>query len=75
MTKEELIKEINEAMNNKPIDWRNGQFVFNYIDKKYDVARRAQFEFGIDCFYNDTKIDVFIDCCSKIINEKSQVYE
>jgi hypothetical protein len=47
-------------MENKPKDWRDGQFVFNYIDKKYGVARFIQLMEGVDCFYNDDKIEEFI---------------
>jgi hypothetical protein len=49
-----------EAMKNKPTYIREGQFVFNYIDEKYGVARNIQFQEGIDCYYNDTKINTFI---------------
>jgi hypothetical protein len=45
----------------KPKQWRNGQFVFNYIDSTYgEVARISQFRDRIDCFYNDENIDAFI---------------
>ena len=35
--------EVLSAMNSKPKKWRDGQFVFNYIDEKYGVARSVQF--------------------------------
>ena len=48
--------------------WRNGQFVFNYIESVYgQVARISQFRDGIDCFYNDENIDAFIKNCYEII--------
>ena len=59
----EFRAEILTAMKNKPKDWRDGQFVFNYINEKYGVARYVQFIEGIDCFYRDDKIDLFIDKC------------
>lgn len=77
MTIEEIKKEIEEtiSLNTKPKEWRNGQFVFNIIDRIYGVARIAQFKYGIDCFYNDDNIDKFINACSQIIfnlqNEQS----
>lgn len=52
----------------KPSHWRDGQFVFNTIDKLYKVARRVQFEDGIDCFYDNSKIDQFIIACYNKLN-------
>lgn len=67
MTFEELKNEVMSAMENKPNQWRNGQFVFNYIDEHYGVARRAQFEKHVDCFYNDNVIDDFIKTCAELL--------
>ena len=67
MTAIELKAEVFKAMENKPKEWRKGQFVFNYIDEKYNVARIAQFKHGIDCFYRDDLIDDFINCCAILI--------
>ena len=60
---EKFKQEILEALKNKPKQWRDGQFVFNYIDEVYGVARTVQFKKGIDCFYDDSKIDAFIEAC------------
>ncbi len=69
MTGTELKAEVLKAMENKPKEWRNGQFVFNYIDANYaPVARQVQFQDGIDCFYRDDMIDDFIDACALRIN-------
>lgn len=57
---EDLRREIIEAMKDKPRFIREGQFVFNYIDEKYGVARAIQFEDNIDCFHDDRQIDKFI---------------
>jgi hypothetical protein len=59
-TFEEFRDEVLTAMENKPNNWRDGQFVFNYIDEKYGVARSVQFIDGVDCFYVDSKIEDFI---------------
>ena len=65
MTSTELKVEVLKAMENKPKEWRNGQFVFNYINEHYaPVARQVQFKDGIDCFYRDDMIDQFIDACA-----------
>jgi len=72
MTKEELKKEIEEAaIENKPKNWRKGQFVFNYIDAIYNVARDVQFTDNVDCFYNDELIDDFIEKATERINQNN----
>jgi hypothetical protein len=70
MTKQEFLDEINKVLKNKPSEWRRGQTVFNHIDKKYGVARIAQFKYGVDCFYMDDKIPDFLDVCYKLIQAK-----
>ena len=60
ITLEDFRAEVLTAMENRPKEWRKGQFVFNYIDETYRVARYVQFIDGIDCFHNDEKIDAFI---------------
>ena len=52
--------EVLTAMDSKPKNWRDGQFVFNHIDVEYGVARSVQFIDGVDCFYDDSKIEEFI---------------
>ena len=61
MTLEDFRADVLTAMGRyRPKEWRKGQFVFNYIDEKYRVARYVQFIDGIDCFHNDEKIEAFI---------------
>lgn len=61
LTFEEFRNGVMHAMSGKPKDWRDGQFVFNYIDENYGVARTVQFNNrNVDCFYDDSKIDDFI---------------
>lgn len=69
MTYKMLREEVMNAMKNKPSGWRDGQFVFNYIDAGYGVARAAQFDKGVDCFYNDNVIEEFIKVCADIIRD------
>ena len=69
MTYKALRNEVMNAMQNKPKNWRNGQFVFNYIDSGYGVARAAQFDKGVDCFYDDTAIEEFIKVCADLIKD------
>lgn len=61
-------QEVFDAMSSKPKEWRDGQFVFNYIDEKYGVARYVQFVDKTDCFHNDENIDVFILRCVERLN-------
>jgi hypothetical protein len=71
VTFEEFIQDIYTKMSDKPKDWRKGQFVFNHIEKNYgDVAREVQFIDKIDCFYNDDKIEEFIEACYKRLKDK-----
>ena len=61
MTK--TIKELKDLIYSVPIppNWREGQFVFNRVEELFgNIARQVQFKDGIDCFYNDSKIDTFI---------------
>lgn len=67
MRKKDLEKEIQEAIKSKPSNWRDGQFVFNYIDAKYRVARDVQYIDNVDCFFLDEKIDDFIEKCAERI--------
>ena len=67
MTLEEFKNSIYSI--EKPSNWRNGQFVFNTIDKLYKVARKVQFENNIDCFYDDSKINQFIVACFNELNK------
>lgn len=68
---EKFKETILEELKNKPKEWRDGQFIFNYIDEYFGVARIVQYIDGIDCFYNDDKIDRFIEACyERIIGKK-----
>lgn len=67
MTLEELKKEIFSV--HQPPHWRKGQFVFNYIDQIYGIARKIQYIDRVDCFYNDDKIDAFLECVIKRLNK------
>lgn len=71
-TLKSLFDEINEAINHKPAEWRRGQFVFNYIDEKYGIAREVQFKHGIDCFYDDNNIDKFLNCAATLLNKRDK---
>ena len=43
--------------------YRKGQYVFNYVEMTLgSVAREVQFLDNVDCFYDDSRIDEFVDC-------------
>ena len=67
MTLEEFKSSIYNV--EKPPHWREGQFVFNTIDSLYGVAKIVQFNDGIDCFYDNSKIDQFINACYNRLNK------
>ena len=67
MTLEEFKSSIYNV--EKPSHWREGQFVFITIDSLYGVARIVQFNDGIDCFYDDSKINQFIIACYNKLNK------
>jgi hypothetical protein len=69
MTFEELKQEVEGAYKTScPKNWRKGQFVFNYINSYYGVARYVQFNKGVDCFYIDENIDEFIKASAECLN-------
>lgn len=79
MTKQELLAKIRPSK--RPSHIRKGQYIFNWIDEHYQIkvysepnlyisiAREVQFVDKIDCFYDDSKIDEFLDACIKRINK------
>ena len=77
MTKEEFLYDVKSEAGKQRKKFpflRKGQCVFNYVDEKYGVARIVQFEKGIDCFYDDSVIDEFLDACYDVLDECCVVY-
>lgn len=67
MTYEEFREDVLNGIKAFQNNWRKGQKVFNYIDSKYRVARKVQFDYGVDCFYRDDLIDKFIEIAYKLL--------
>ena len=67
MTYEEFREDVLNGIKTFQNDWREGQKVFNYIDFKYRVARKVQFDYGVDCFYRNYLIDKFIETAYKLL--------
>lgn len=59
LTKEKFFALIDEETAKMPECYRRGQKVFNAVDAVFNVARVVQFHDGVDCFYDDNKIDEF----------------
>lgn len=70
MTLEEFRDDVLTAMKNKPKEWRDGQFVFNYIDNMYGGIRQALQISNVDCYNNDKHIDEFINTCFYYLTTK-----
>lgn len=59
--KEKFLKDIWDKVARCPKDWRPGQAVFNIVDIEYGVAGEVKDEDGIDCFYDNGYIDMFLE--------------
>lgn len=72
MTKEELKSEIELVLKNKPPYMRDGQWIFNYMDYTYgaSIIQKVQQEDRVDCFYRNDKVEEFLECCLKRINNR-----
>ena len=57
----EIILDDSKKMKELYPYYRWGQAVFNYVDEYLGVARKVQFEYNVDCFYNDDTVDAFIE--------------
>ena len=65
LTYDQFILPIMEKVATKPKEWRDGQAVFNYTEQLYgsEIARTVQFNWNIDCFYDDGRIEPFLKAC------------
>lgn len=61
MTMEDFFEDVMTALENKPENCQEGQFIYNYIQKEYGVANSVRRIDGVDCFYDNSKIEEFID--------------
>ena len=59
--KEKFLKDVWDKVAECPKDWRPGQAVFNIVDSEYGVAREVKDKDGIDCFYENGYIDMFLE--------------
>lgn len=76
MTHEEFIASIWEKVKKYPKEHRPGQKVFNACEELYgSVARDVQFNDMIDCYYDNTQIEDFIEAVWKRLHEKDVDYK
>lgn len=68
ITLNQFISDIMSLTEECPKCWRKGQSVFNIVDAKYGVARDVQFIDGIDCFYDNSQIELFLIAAYKRLN-------
>ena len=76
MNREEFNKIIQDRIESYPSNWRKGQKAFNAAEEilweatnyQCNVARGVQFLDHIDCFYDDSKIEEFLDKCYERYN-------
>ena len=67
MTKEEFettVKDLAGKLRKEYPELRKGQAIFNVVDN--NIARIAQFDYGVDCFYDDSMIEPFLDKCYEL---------
>ena len=57
----EIILDESKKMNELYPNYRWCQAVFNDVDEYLGVARKVQFEYNVDCFYNNDAVDAFIE--------------
>ena len=73
MTKDEFVykvKDLSGKLRKEHPELRKGQAVFNVTDHEYNgVARICQFDYGIDCFYDDSMIEPFLDKCYELFDK------
>lgn len=79
MTKEEFISEVKSVagkMRKDHPELRKGQAIFNVVDRSFNnIARIAQFDYGVDCFYDDSMIEPFLDKCYEIYDQTFSNHE
>lgn len=75
MKYETFASEILNLAQECPREWRPGQSVFNIVESMCgNIAREVQFQDGIDCFYDDTRIEPFLKAVYKRLTESEETW-
>lgn len=61
----DFVVKIWKKSDQYPRYMRIGQRIFNAIEDLYGIAYKVRDTSGIDCFYDDDKVDAFIDATWK----------
>lgn len=59
-----------KASTERPDGWRFGQAVFNFTFGKYPEQANMLRGSDVDCFYNDDKINEFIETMIELLRSK-----
>lgn len=80
LSKEEFIQKIKTYANGFCLiypEYRWGQAIFNSVEELFgsEIARTPQFVYNIDCFYDDNKVDDFLEKCYElyVINQRKPI--
>ena len=80
LSKEEFIQKVRTDASESCLifpDLRLGQAIFNSVEELFgsEIARTSQFVYNIDCFYDDNKVDDFLEKCYGlyVINQKKPI--
>lgn len=72
MTKKEFISEVKSIagkMKKDHPELRKGQAIFNVVDRNFNnIARIVQFDYDVDCFYDDSMIEPFLEKCYELLH-------
>jgi hypothetical protein len=76
MTKKEFISEVKSIageMKKDHPELRKGQAIFNVVDRNFNnIARIVQFDYDVDCFYDDSMIEPFLDKCYELFDKMNK---
>lgn len=62
---------IARELKKKPKEWRDGQFIFNFLDILIPgLSRELQYVKKVDCFYLDSEIPEFLNAAVDLMEEK-----
>jgi len=80
LSKEEFIQKVRTDASESCLifpELRWGQAIFNSVEELFgsEIARTPQFVYNIDCFYDDNKVNDFLEKCYElyVINQRKPI--
>jgi hypothetical protein len=80
LSKKEFIQKVRTDASESCLlyeDLRWGQVIFNSVEELFgsEIARTSQFIYNIDCFYDDNKVNDFLEKCYElyVINQRKPI--